>query len=629
MNILSLDGVSKTLIGSPLFRDVSLGIEEGERLGLVGRNGAGKTTFLRVLAGDLEPDEGSVARRRDLRVSTLPQSPAAAPGTSLRDFLLEGGSPLARLVRDYEDAAHGRVHADARRMDGLTRRMEAEGGFHLERSYASLCTEFGLPDIDAGMDGMSGGMVKKAALARCLAVESDLVLLDEPTNHLDLDSIELLERRLKTASFAFVLVTHDRAFLEAACARILEIDRASLWSYPGNWSSYLEMRRERWNALEKADARREAILKIELKWLNRGARARATKSERRKERIRDMQASGLERPEAMGAFSSASRRLGRKVLEMRGVSKSYGGRRVFEPFSYEFTRGDRIGVVGPNGCGKTTLLSIVAGTLVPDEGTVDRGANTVATVFDQTARDLPPDMRVLDFARGRRELTRMADGSTLDAERLLDRFLFDRTMHDQRLSTLSGGELRRLQLVSLLAEAPNLLALDEPTNDLDIDTIELLEDYLEDFEGCVIVVSHDRAFLDGVTRTTLAFDGEGGVSLFPGSYGEYRAALEAEVEVAPRPAGRSPREAPPRDGTARDATRDRPRKPTWAERKEYEGILDEIEALEAERSALEVLFASGGAGTELEKASRRYAELGPLIEARTARWEELAALIDV
>lgn len=634
MNILSLDGVSKTLIGTPLFQDVSLGIEEGERIGLVGRNGAGKSTFLRILSGVLEPDDGSIARKRGLRVAVLPQLPSAPPGTKLAEFLYGGDSDLARLVRDYEAAvsghsASGDRAADSRIHEALHARMEAEGGFLLERRFASLCTEFGLPDINAGMDGMSGGMIKKAALARCLADAADLVLLDEPTNHLDLAAIELLERKLVSAPFAFVVVTHDRAFLDAVAGRILEIERSSVFSYPGDYSTFIEMKSERWNSLEKADSRREAILKIEMKWLMRGARARATKSERRKDLIKGMQAAALERPVPMGSFSSKTRRLGRKVLELKGAAKRYDERLVFEPFSYEFVKGDRIGVVGPNGSGKTTLLGLIAGSLEPSEGSVVRGANTACSYYGQTAAGLPMDVRMVDFIRSRSEVTTLGDGAVLDPERLLERFLFDRTMHDQRLSTLSGGELRRLQLVSVLAEHPNLLILDEPTNDLDIDTIELLEDYIDAFDGCVIVVSHDRAFLDGVTTTTIAIDAYGHALLYPGPYGEYREYLneEAEAKALFEKAEAEKGEVFRRSRDRADVS-DKPRKPTWAERKEYEGILDEIQALEDEKSALELLFASGAAADDVERAGRRYAELCPLLESKTARWESLANLID-
>lgn len=633
MNILSLDGVSKTLVADTLFRDVSLGIEEGSRLGLVGRNGCGKSTFLKLLCGALEPDTGSCARKRDLAITMLPQLPIAEAGDSLGSFLWKGDAPLIRLAREYQ-AALASGKASGAVLHALHERMEHSGGFSLEQAYASLCSELGLSgDPATPMDGMSGGMVKKAALARALASGADLVLLDEPTNHLDLNSIEWLERKLNQARFAFVLVTHDRAFLENTCLGILEIDRQEVHAYPGDYRAYLEMRAERYNALESADRRRQAILKIEMKWLNRGARARATKSERRKEGIRQLKAQALERPDAMGSFSSVSRRLGKRVLELDAVSKSYGGRAVFSPFSYEFVKGDRLGVVGPNGCGKSTLLGLIAGTLDPDTGTVVRGENTHCAYFGQTAASLPESDRVLEYIRRRAELTRLGDGAVLDAERLLERFLFDRTMHDQRLSTLSGGELRRLQLVATLAENPNLLVLDEPTNDLDVDTIELLEDYIEGFDGCVIVVSHDRAFLDGVTQTTIAFDGKGGVELFPAPYGDYReavaeaAAAAAEAEAAAEAARTRAAQEPAKKASGRDG-KERPRKATWAERREYEGILDQIDALEAEKAACEAVFGSPAGPEELKAASLRYAELETLIAERTARWEELSALVE-
>ncbi len=634
MNIVSLTEISKTLIGTPLFEGVSLGIEEGERIGLVGRNGAGKSTFLRVLAGVLEPDSGIVARRKGLRTSVLPQSPAAAPGTTLCDFLLAGDSPAAKLVREYEDAMHGRPGPDGRVPDGrqrdvLTQRMEDEGGFSLERSFSSLCSEFGLPGIESCMDGMSGGMIKKAAVCRCLAGGAELVLLDEPTNHLDLYSIELLEKKLRNSTFAFLLVTHDRAFLEAVCGRILEVERSRIYSYPGSYTKFIEMRRERWNSLEKADSRREAILKIEMKWLNRGARARATKSERRKGLIKDMQAAALERPEDMGAFASGTRRLGKKILELKSVSKVYGDRRIFRPFSYEVNKGDRIGIVGPNGCGKTTLLGILSGKIAPDGGSVEKGINTLVAYYGQTADELPRELRMLEFIRKQAELMRLDNSTVLDAERLLERFLFDRTMHDQKLSTLSGGELRRLQLVSVLVTAPNVLVLDEPTNDLDIDTIELLEDYVESFEGAVIIVSHDRAFLDSATETTIAFGDDGGVSLFPGCYSDYRAALEesalSEAQASAKAAAESAAKARAQEPEAGRSPRGR--KPSFAEKKEYDGILDEISGLESEKAELEAYFSAGKSGSESEKKHRRYEEITALIDSRTARWEELAGIM--
>lgn len=656
MNILSLDGVSKNMGGTILFSGVSLGVEDRSRAGLVGRNGSGKSTLLKILAGMLEPDEGTVARRRNLAVALLPQLPRFAPGATLSSFLLEDESPAVRLVRDYETCAAsvGRGEKRGAELERLTRRMEEEGGFVLEHSYASYCTELGLPGPEARMDTFSGGMVKKAALARLLCSGADLALLDEPTNHLDVETIEWLEAKLGSAPFAFVVVTHDRYFLDAVCSSIWEIDDGAVYGYPGGYTDFLARRRERWEALEKADARRKAILKIEMKWLNRGARARATKSERRKELIRGLQASALEIPAAMGEFSTASRRMGGKVLRLEGVSKSYGGTPVLSTFRHEFGRGERAGVVGPNGSGKTTLLGIVSGRIVPDSGRAEPGPTVAFGCFDQTAADLDPTATVLDYVREHAEQVRLGDGSVLSAERLLERFLFDRDMFPRVLGALSGGELRRLQLVRLLAEAPNFLLLDEPTNDLDIETIELLEDFLEDFSGCVLAVSHDRAFLDRVTRTTFVLDGAGGVRSYPGTYSDWRVARELEEEeraAAARSADRARGKdrggpaaartgasdasgpgsvsAVQADGAGDSAALARGRKPSFAERREFEALLPQIEALEAEKAELEALFAAGVRdGQSLEQASRRYAELDPLIRAKTARWDELADLVD-
>jgi ATP-binding cassette subfamily F protein uup len=627
MNLVSLDGISKSLGEGTLFENASLGIDEGDRIGFVGRNGRGKSTFLRILTGALEPDSGSLARKRDLAVSILEQRPGFRADESVADFLYGGDSSLVRLAREYRVFVHGESlsAASRRELELLGRAMEERGGFDLERSYESICTELGLPDMEAPMGSLSGGMVRKASMARALAPRAELLLLDEPTNHLDIETIEWLERRLLQANFAFLLVTHDRWFLDSVCTAILEIDRNAVWKYPGDYSDYLARRLEREASLEKAESRRLTILKRELAWLGRGARARATKSERRKDSIRDMQASGLEREKAMDGFSTGHRRLGKKILELHGVSKSYGDMRVLAPFTRIFKAGERLGLVGPNGSGKTTFLDIVAGRTAPDSGRVDRGENTVFAYFDQTAAELDMEMTVIGFVESHAELVRMGDGSSLTAEQLLERFLFPRAVQGMKLSRLSGGELRRIQLVRLLAESPNFLLLDEPTNDLDIDTIELLEDFLSDFPGCVIVVSHDRAFLDRTADFLLVLDGEGGVREFIGGWSDYRA---FGPSVAQRASSAPARPAPAAVAVADPlpaATVLPRRKLGFAERREFECILDEITALEEEKTSLEILFSSASSDpAALAAANRRYSALGSLIDAKTARWEDLA-----
>jgi ABC transport system ATP-binding/permease protein len=632
INLVSLDGVSKTLNDRPLFEGVTLGIDSGDKIGFVGRNGAGKSTFMKMLMGVLEPDSGSVARKRELSVSVMEQSPAFGPDSTLRNFLFEGGDPLTLALRDYEGLVDGSGGKGAeRRLEELMRILEERDGFGIEARYESLLSELGLPDVGAPMRTLSGGMVKKAAIARTLAPNSDLILLDEPTNHLDVETIEWLERKLVQTSSAFIVVTHDRYFLDDVCLSILEIDKGGVYKYAGNFSDYLKRRQERAAMLEKTEAKREAILRVEMEWLMRGPKARAGKSKSRKDRIEHLMGSGLEREEGMKDFSSIGRRLGRKVLELTKVSKQYDGVPVLIPFTYAFKRGERIGVIGPNGSGKTTFLDLVAGKMAPDSGTVDRGDNTAIGYFEQDSTSIDLGTTVLAFIQEAAENVTMSDGVLLSAEQFLERFLFPRSMFDQKLSRLSGGEIRRLQLIKLLATSPNFLLLDEPTNDLDIETIELLEDFLKDFSGSLLTVSHDRAFLDRIVDYLFVLDGEGNIEGFAGDYTGYRDSVAADLaeRTADKAAGSD--KAPgtePKAGAGRqaDPTDQAPKKLGFKERKEFDALLPEIDALEAEKALLEAGFSQSSQDpAALEKAAKRYAEVTELIEAKTARWEDLAS----
>jgi ABC transport system ATP-binding/permease protein len=599
VNLVVLDHVSKILSETPLFEDATLGIDSSDKIGFVGRNGRGKSTFLRILEGSLEPDYGSVARKRELTVSWLEQRPTFAPGESLADFLYRGTAPAS----------------------------PDEGG-GLELAYRSLCTELGLADQRAMMAEMSGGMVKKAAIARALAPKAELLLLDEPTNHLDIETIEWLERRLLQYQGGFVLVTHDRWFLDGVCESIMEIDRGTVYKYSGSYSDYLGRRIERAASQEKSESRRLANLKIELAWLMRGARARAGKSERRKELIKGMQADVQVREAGMEGFTSRARRLGKKILVLKEVAKAYGAHEVLKPFSRDFKAGERVGIVGPNGSGKTTFLDLVSGRIGCDSGEVERGENTHFAYFDQTASSVDTSLSLIEYIREKAERIPMADGSVLAPEQFLERFLFPRAMHDLPLSKLSGGELRRLQLARILADGPNFLLLDEPTNDLDIDTIELLEDYLSDFPGCVLAVSHDRAFLDGLCDSLVVLDGEGGAREYVGRYADYRAFADAgDDSDKSRGKGVEAKAGPAAQSTGGRGGQARERKGlSFAERKELASILDEISKLEEEKFELEALFSSvSPKAVEVERANRRYAELLKIVDERTARWEVLAA----
>ncbi|TXT44832.1 MAG: ATP-binding cassette subfamily F uup [Spirochaetes bacterium] len=609
MNILSISGAAVALKDGYLFSDLDLGIEAGERLGLVGKNGSGKTSLLRLISGHLEADRGKIARRRGLAVSSLAQMPVFNPDTTVGDFLYGGDAPETKLYARMRDS-RGREHAI------LEVELDAYGPVPLENRYLSLCAELGLKDPERPMATLSGGEAKKAAIARALAPKANLVLLDEPTNHLDLDSIEWLESRLLASSFAFILVTHDRWFLDAVADSILEIDRRTVFRHPGNYTAYLQRKAERWAALEAAENRRLANLKVELAWLMRGAKARATKSERRKDEIRAMQAQALERPPSNFEFSSAESRLGKKAVILKKVSLSYGEKPVLDNVEYEIRPGERLGIVGPNGSGKTSLLDLISGKTGPSSGRIDRGDTVRISCFEQTADSIDPNISVLDFIREHAEKVRLSDGAAQDAVILLERFGFDRDFQSMPVGMLSGGERRRLQLVRVLSEAPNILLLDEPTNDLDIETIEALEDFLEAFQGCVVAVSHDRAFLDRIARFLLVLDGFGTAKPFIGSFLEWRESLESKAETA--------KEGVAGPGQGRQSAA-RKKKLSFAERKELDSLLPEIEALEEEKLRLERLFSSPGADPgEIRSGHIRYEEVGGMIEAKTLRWEELA-----
>ena len=594
MNILSLTDVGTTLGDTPLFEHVTLGIDAGEKIGFVGRNGSGKSTFLRIVNGELPPDDGIVARSRECTISTLEQTPWYTAEMRLGEFLFQGRE---RVIIP-----------------------ETQEGAAIVDAFRSYCRELGLEDPTAPMGTLSGGMVRKAALARCFAPGAGFLTLDEPTNHIDLDTIEWLEAFLGNAPFGFLIVTHDRYFLDAVCTAIMEIDGRRIYKYPGNYSAYLESKAARAEVMERAESRRSTILRGELEWLKRGPRARTGKDKGRKDRIQGLLDARVEKEIAMQRFSSAHRRLGKKVLELHGIAKSYDGKVVISPFSYSFRRGERIGVIGPNGSGKTTFLNLLSGRVPPDSGTAVKGETIVFACFDQVAASVDGNVTVVDYMKEHAERIVSAEGVSVPAEQFLERFLFPREMQSLALERLSGGELRRLTLVRLLAEAPNFLLLDEPTNDLDLDTIRLLEDYLADFAGCIILVSHDRALLDRLTDYLFVFDGEGGIRGFTGNYEEYReeAAAAGRVSAPPYPADSAQPETP------RTSRREKTNALSFKERREYEQLLEEIAKLEEEKRLLEDGFQTPAQDqVERQRSHRRYHEVSLLIETRLARWEEL------
>ncbi len=631
MNLISFTAVGKTLNSEPLFNGVTLGIDRGERIGFIGRNGSGKTTLLRLIRGELEPDTGTISRNRDLRFGSVEQRPAPSPGSTLRDFLLESGDPVIRLIREYHDELGRQGGNLSARLTELTASMDREEGFSVEHAYASFCTELGLPGQDTPMDGFSEGMKKKAALARALSAGENLLLLDEPTNHLDMEAVIWLERKLRSHQAGFILVTHDRRFLDAVCTSIMEIAGGSVLKYPGNYTDYLSRRAEREETAQRSENRRNSILRRELEWLRRGPKARTRKDKGRKARITNLLEAERKEEAAMQEFSSARSRLGKKVIEISGITKAYGGKIVIAPFSYTFRRGEKIGIIGPNGSGKSTFLRMIAGEVSPDNGSIIRGDTVVPAFFDQTGSFIKGTVTVLDYIREAAERIRMDDGTVLGADQFLERFLFRRNMFSIPLASLSGGEFRRLYLIRLLASSPNFLLLDEPTNDLDIDTIRILESYLVDFDGCVLMVSHDRAMLDSVTDRLFVFDGAGGIHDYTGPAEEYHAAVKRGTTENGKPAagiaGASAAQRGQRDTPSEKPLKNPARERSglsFRERKEYEALLDEIGALEEEQKSIEAYFQSSSPDPlELERNNRKYRELLKTIESKMKRWEEL------
>ena len=633
MNILSLRDISLSLKSGPLFERAGLEIEDRDRIGLIGRNGVGKTSLLSVLVGRLLPDSGELARARDFSYSYLPQKIEVREGITLGGFLYLGdASEIDDARKSTGDEGDGG--------DRIARAAHAGApAISLENRYRALCRELGFADLGLPMDHFSGGELRKAALARALAPYARLLVLDEPTNHLDLRTIEWLESKLRNLEGAFILVTHDRWFLDAVTSSIVEIDRHTLRTYSGSYSKFLEDKATWLTSLNRMENKRLANLKIELEWLNRGARARATKSERRKREIEKMRESLLEREREKIVFSSNATRLGKKVCVMRELGLSYGERRLFSEFSWELATGAKVGIVGPNGSGKTSLLRLIAGKLAPSAGSVELGQTVRLSVFEQTNDAIDGAMSVIDFIREHAERFSIPGAPDLDAESLLERFGFSRTDQGQRLARLSGGELRRLMLVRTLSESPNLLLLDEPTNDLDIETIESLEAYCADFAGSILMVSHDRLLVDRLADELLIFDGSGGINRFHGSYFEWK--LEEEEQSEERAAkvrgakgaggaGGGVGTESARGAASEPASTDSgaPRKLSFKERKELGALLTEIDELEAEKRALDAFFhspsAPGSARLDFADAGRRYEEIERTLSEKIERWEALA-----
>jgi ATP-binding cassette subfamily F protein uup len=623
MPALLVEFVSKSYGVKPLLDDVSFSLEDGGKMGVIGANGSGKTTLLRIVAGAETPDAGRVITPTGARVGYLSQAPQFEAGHTVLDAVFAGGGQAARLVRDYEAALSASDGSDAAalRVAELSGRMDALGAWDLEARARALLDRLGVADTSAPVDTLSGGQQKRVALARVLVEQPELLILDEPTNHLDVETVDWLEAYLRSFSGALLLVTHDRYFLDRVTGTMLEVARGGAQRFEGNYSRFLEVKAEQAAVREAEQAKRDNLARRELAWLRRGAKARTTKQKARVDRAHALLDAPREEAEQTAEIAAASSRLGKKVVELRGVTKGWGGTPLIREFTYLFHRTDRVGIIGPNGAGKSTLLELIAGNIAPDAGTVETGPTVTIGYYDQTSRALDDEQRLIDYIEDVAENVVTADGATITASQMLERFLFPPAQQYTPVGLLSGGERRRLYLARVLMGAPNVLLLDEPTNDLDIPTLVALEDYLDTFGGCVVTVSHDRFFLDRVTEHLFRLDGEGGVREIPGNYSawlELRAREQAHAQQ--REAERKP---------APTAAPTPARKPaerlSFNEKRELEQVEARIEQAEARKPQIESEMVE--AATDYERSAALATELDELLaqlDADLERWAELA-----
>ncbi len=624
MNILTAENLAKTYGEKRLFENLSLGVDEGERLGLVGLNGTGKSTLLKVLARLVEPDAGTVTTRQGLRIQYLAQNPSFPAGATVLEAVFAGESPVFHLVRDYEQVLFNLEANPAdeklqRRLTDLQLQMDAQQLWAIEAQAKTILTRLGITGFTQVVETLSGGQRKRIALAQALIQPADLLILDEPTNHIDSATVAWLEEQLARFTGALLLVTHDRYFLDRVVTRILELDDRRLYSYEGNYEKFLEQKAEREAAQSVREDRRQNLLRRELAWLRRGAKARSTKQKARIDRVHAIME---QEPEAAGGkveIGVASHRLGREIIELHSVTKGFEGRTLIDQFSYTFRQRDRIGVVGPNGSGKSTLLKLIAGRLAPDSGEVTMGKTVRLVYYDQEIEEMNPEQRVIEYIKDVAEVVKTPDGATITASQMLERFLFPSKVQWTEIGKLSGGERRRLYLLRKLMEEPNVLLLDEPTNDLDIETLTILEEYLEQFPGVVVTVSHDRYFLDRTAEHLFCFE-PNGIRRYVGSCSEY---LAEEVPMVAAPVASTP--APP----VVERTRQPQLKLSFKEQREWEMIEERVAAAEAEVARLAQAMEEAATDyTRLQELSAQHAKAEAELSQAMDRWAELAEKVE-
>ncbi|WP_329602310.1 ABC-F family ATP-binding cassette domain-containing protein [Blautia liquoris] len=598
VNILSMEHITKSFSDRILLDDIGFGLQEGEKVGVIGINGMGKSTLLKLIAGIEQPDDGEITKGKNIRIGYLSQTP-----------VFEKDETLLGLVSK--------------------RNPKTPEEFTKESEAKAMLAALGFTEFNQKLSELSGGQRKRAVLVETLLNPVDILILDEPTNHLDDQMSQWLEDRLIGYRGTLIMVTHDRYFLDRVATRIVEVDRGSLYSYPGSYSKYLEQKAQRLDIEQASERKRQSILTTELKWLARGARARSTKQKAHIQRIEDMQNVKTPVLDEKLTLSSVSSRLGNTTIEAEHLAKSYGGKLLFTDYSHIFLKDERVGITGPNGCGKTTLLKIIHGDIEPDHGLVTVGATVKIGYFAQEYAPMNDDLKAIEYVREGAEYIQTKEGK-ITASAMMERFLFDSTMQWTRIEKLSGGEKRRLYLLRILMDAPNVLILDEPTNDLDIPTLNVLEDYLDNFDGIVIVVSHDRYFLDRVVQRILAFEEEGKIRQYEGGYSDYLIANADRRQQDERSVGKSLSES--EETSIRKKSTEKPRhnqklKFTFKEQREFETIDTEISSLEEHITKTEDQIQNAATDfVKLNELSEKKEKLEKELEEKTERWIYLTDL---
>ena len=618
VSYLQVENLTKSFGDLVLFSDLSFGIAEGQRIGLIAKNGSGKTTLLNILAGKEGYDEGRITFRRDLRVGYLEQSPSYPSELTVLEACFYHGNSIVQLIKEYE---HCMETPGNPRMDELLLRMEHEKAWDYERRAKQILSQLKIRDFDQPIKQLSGGQLKRVALANVLITEPDLLIMDEPTNHLDLEMTEWLEEYLNKGSLSLLMVTHDRYFLDRVCSEIIEIDNRQIYSYKGNYSYYLEKRQERMEATNAEIARANNLYRTELEWMRRMPQARGHKARYREEAFYELEKVAKQRTyEANVKLDVKASYIGSKIFEADHLCKRFGDLKILDDFSYIFSRYEKMGIVGNNGTGKSTFIKILMGLEKPDSGVLDIGETVRFGYYSQDGLQFDDQMKVIDVVTDIAEVIELGNGKQLTASQFLQHFLFTPETQHSYVYKLSGGERRRLYLCTVLMRNPNFLVLDEPTNDLDIVTLQVLEEYLCNFKGCVIVVSHDRYFMDKVVDHLLVFRGQGDIRDFPGNYSDYR-----DWKLAK--ASHDKAVSKPKEEKTQRVRLNEKRRMTFKERKEFEQLEQDIACLEEEKKLIEDSLCSGELSVdELTEKSKRLPLLEAELDEKTMRWLELSEI---